>query len=208
MTTSEIEHSHDDAVTLSSKTASRPSSPANEHASSNNKVDLEKGASPSASAVDGSQSPNQLGSGSGGAPTDSDRVDWDGPDDPMHPYNWPRSKKVGIVVGIALISFLTPLGSSMFAPGTAEAMREFKATSPELASFVVSVYLIGYAFGPLINAPLSELYGRAYLYHACNVLFIVFNIACAVAPNLPALIVFRFLAGSAGSCPLTIGAAQ
>ncbi|OJD18068.1 hypothetical protein AJ78_01898 [Emergomyces pasteurianus Ep9510] len=195
-----VEPSHDDAVTLSSNTASRPSSPANERA-----ADPEKAAIPSSSAVDGSQTRNQPGSG--GEPADSDKVDWDGPDDPMYPYNWPRTKKVGIVVGIALITFLTPLGSSMFAPGTAEAMREFKTSNPELASFVVSVYLLGYAFGPLIIAPLSELYGRLYLYHACNVLFIVFNIACAVAPNLPALIVFRFLAGSAGSCPLTIGAA-
>lgn len=101
-----------------------------------------------------------------------------------------------------------PLGSAMFAPGTAHVMSEFKTSNPELASFVVSVYLLGYAFGPLIIGPLSELYGRMYLYHACNILFIVFNIACALAPSLASLIVFRFLAGSAGSCPLTIGAAS
>ncbi|KAL2372877.1 hypothetical protein RJ035_004051 [Blastomyces gilchristii] len=145
---------------------------------------------------------------SGGEPMDSNKVDWDGPDDPMNPYNWPTTKKVGIVVGIALITFLTPLGSSIFAPGTAEVMTEFKTNNLELASFVMSVYLLGYAFGPLIIAPLSELYGRMYLYHACNVLFIVFNVACAVAPRLDSLIVFRFFAGAAGSCPLTIGAAS
>lgn len=32
--------------------------------------------------------------------------------------------------------------------------------------------------------------------------------ACALAPNLGGLIAFRFLAGLAGSCPLTIGAAS
>ncbi|KAI1910027.1 hypothetical protein LOZ53_000189 [Ophidiomyces ophidiicola] len=137
---------------------------------------------------------------------DPNIVDWDGPDDPENPLNWTFKKKAIIVGSIAIITFITPLGSSMFAPGVAEVMKEFKSRSPELASFVVSVYLLGYAFGPLIIAPMSEMYGRSPVYHICNILFTIFNIACAVAPNLNALIVFRFLAGSAGSAPLTIGA--
>ena len=85
-------------------------------------------------------------------------------------------------------------------------MADFDSTNPELASFIVSVYLIGYCFGPMVIAPLSEMYGRAPFYNICNVLFVVFNIACAKAPNLAALIVFRLLAGLAGSCPVTLGA--
>ncbi|EAS30292.3 multidrug resistance protein [Coccidioides immitis RS] len=137
---------------------------------------------------------------------DPNIVDWDGPDDPQNPLNWKIKKKVMIVSSIAIITFITPLGSSMFAPGVADVMREFQSHSPELASFVVSVYLLGYAFGPLILAPMSELYGRSPVYHVCNVFFVVFNVACAVANSLDSLIVFRFFAGVAGSAPLTIGA--
>jgi MFS family permease len=85
-------------------------------------------------------------------------------------------------------------------------MTEFNSTNTQLASFIVSVYLLGYCFGPLAIAPLSEMYGRLPLYHVCNVLFVIFNVACALAPNLGGLIAFRLLAGLAGSCPLTIGA--
>lgn len=85
-------------------------------------------------------------------------------------------------------------------------MDEFNSTSLELGSFVVSVYPLGYAFGPLVLAPLSEMYGRRIIYNVSNLLFAVFNIACAVSPNLAALVVFRLLAGTAGSAPLTIGA--
>ncbi|KAF3491418.1 polyamine transporter 1 [Arthroderma uncinatum] len=137
---------------------------------------------------------------------DPNIVNWDGPDDPAHPQNWPSMKKVVIVCSIGLITLLTPLGSSMFAPGVGEVMKEFKNDSPELASFVVSVYLLGFSFGPLIIAPLSEMYGRVPLYTACNILFVLFNVACALANSLGALIVFRFLAGASGSAPLTIGA--
>lgn len=93
----------------------------------------------------------------------------------------------------------------MFAPGVEDVMIDFHSTSTMLASFVVSVYVLGYMIGPFLIAPLSEIYGRVYLYHACNILFLIFTIACAVAQTMPQLIVFRLLAGTAGVCPLTIG---
>ncbi|EEH06363.1 cycloheximide resistance protein [Histoplasma capsulatum G186AR] len=199
-----LEPNLDEGASLSSHSTSRPHSPENKHAMSTNAADLEKGLN----LHNGGEDKSRNQSEPGGESAESNIVDWDGPDDPMNPHNWPRTKKIGIVVVIAMITFLTPLGSSMFAPATAEVMSEFNTSNPELASFVVSVYLLGYAFGPLIIAPLSELYGRMYLYHVCNILFIVFNVSCAVAPSLDSLIVFRFFAGAAGSCPLTLGAAS
>lgn len=94
----------------------------------------------------------------------------------------------------------------MFAPGVPNVMLDFKSSNESLAAFVVSVYLLGYCFGPLAIAPLSEMYGRQPLYTLCNILYTIFNVACAVAPDMASLIVFRFLAGIAGSCPLTLGA--
>lgn len=137
---------------------------------------------------------------------DPNIVDWDGPDDPENPLNWTSGKKIIATCSIALVTFLTPLGSSMFAPGVGQLVKDFNVTSTELGSFVVSVYLLGYCFGPLLIAPLSELYGRQYIYHVCNILYVIWTIACAFAPEIGSLVVFRFLAGFAGSCPLTIGA--
>jgi multidrug resistance protein len=93
----------------------------------------------------------------------------------------------------------------MFAPGVEDVMIEFKSTSQILASFVVSIYVLGYCVGPLIVAPLSEIYGRVPVYHVSNVLFVVFTIACAVSSSLSMLTVFRFFAGVMGSTPLSIG---
>jgi multidrug resistance protein len=138
-------------------------------------------------------------------PSDPNVVDWATPDDPAKALNWPAKKKWGNVAVISSITFLTPLTSSMFAPGIPELMYEFQSTNQTIASFVVSVYVLGYAIGPLFIAPLSELYGRLIVYHSCNVLFIIFTIACAVAPHMGSLIFFRFMEGCAGSAPLTIG---
>ena len=93
----------------------------------------------------------------------------------------------------------------MFAPGVPEVMQEFHQDNVDIASFIVSVYVLGYAVGPLFIGPLSELYGRLPVYHVNTALFILFNIACALSTSIPMLIVFRFMLGVAGSCPLTVG---
>ncbi|CAN9084950.1 unnamed protein product [Alternaria alternata] len=136
---------------------------------------------------------------------DPNIVDFDGPDDPENPLNWKASRKWGMVALISGITFLTPLASSQFAPGVPEVMRDFNSTSDLLEGFMVSVYVLGFAFGPLIIAPLSEMYGRLPLYHSCNLLFIVFTIAAAVATNMAQFVVFRFFMGCFGGAPMVLG---
>ncbi|CZT44713.1 related to multidrug resistant protein [Rhynchosporium secalis] len=141
-----------------------------------------------------------------GAGRDPNIVWWDGPHDPTNPMNFSRWSKILNVTLVSAICFVTPLASSMFAPGVPELMHEFdQSKDVVLASFVVSVYVLGFAVGPLFFAPLSELYGRLPIYHFCNFAFLAFNIACALATDLPMLIVFRFMAGVFGSAPLTNG---
>lgn len=138
-------------------------------------------------------------------PADPDIVDWDGPEDLANPMNWSTGKKATMIFLLSLLTLITPLASSMFAPAVPQVMKDFNSDSTTLAEFVVSVYLLGFAFGPLIISPLSELYGRYPLYTITNIGFCIFTIACAYAPNLGALIVFRFFAGTFGVTPVTIG---
>ena len=93
----------------------------------------------------------------------------------------------------------------MFAPGVSQVMQEFHSKNALLGSFVVSVYILGYAAGPMVIAPLSELYGRQPVYHSCNVLFVFWTVACALSTNLNMLIGFRLVEGLAGSAMLTLG---
>lgn len=67
-----------------------------------------------------------------------------------------------------------------------------------------SVYLIGYVTGPLAFGPMSELYGRRPVMVGTFVLFTIFTLACAVAPNWSALIIFRLICGICASCPIAV----
>lgn len=78
-------------------------------------------------------------------------------------------------------------------------MEDFKTLDPYLSAFVVSVYILGYAFGLLLISPLSELYGRVPLYHICNLIFVGANCWCAVTKDMSRLAAARFVAGCGGS---------
>ncbi|KAF7517857.1 hypothetical protein G7054_g13664 [Neopestalotiopsis clavispora] len=138
---------------------------------------------------------------------DRNVVDWDGTDDPQNPRNWPSMKRNSHVVFISLFTLYGNLASTMFAPGAGELVRDFGITSSVLAAFTVSIYLVGFAIGPLVISPLSEVYGRLPIVHICNVVFIAFTIGCAASTNTAMFFVFRFIAGAACSAPMTIGGA-
>jgi multidrug resistance protein len=93
----------------------------------------------------------------------------------------------------------------MFAPGASSLIEEFHITNATVATLTVSLYILGFAIGPLILAPLSELYGRLPVYHVSSVIFLSLTIACAVSTNVGMFLAFRFLAGSAGAAPITLG---
>lgn len=105
--------------------------------------DLEKGVTPE----DGDKDAQAMVEGEG---DDPNIVWWDGPDDPENPMNWSSWRKVLTCTIISFLTFVTPLASSIFAPGIPDLMADFRSNSNLLASFVVSVYVLGFAFGPLI----------------------------------------------------------
>lgn len=103
------------------------------------------------------------------------------------------------------LNFRRPLVSSMLAPSVEQVMSDFHTTSEFFATFVVSIFVLGFACGPLVLAPLSELYGRVVIYNVTNVLFVLGTIMCGVSQSPAMLLVFRFVSGFVGVATITIG---
>ncbi|KAJ5297871.1 hypothetical protein N7508_008120 [Penicillium antarcticum] len=133
-------------------------------------------------------------------------VGWDGQDDPNNPQNFSDGKKWALLALISAMTLVSPLASSMFSPAITFMAAEFKETNETILSFSVSIYLLGYTFGPLLLAPLSEVYGRRIVLSGANWFFVVWQIGCALAQNIETLIVCRLFAGMGGSGCLTLGA--
>lgn len=84
-------------------------------------------------------------------------------------------------------------------------MKQFKV-SQELAIAGLSLYTLGLAIGPLFSAPLSELYGRKYVYMAGHAFLLLFSAGAGSAHNIETVLICRFFAGLLGSGSIAIGA--
>ncbi|KAL3456369.1 major facilitator superfamily domain-containing protein [Aspergillus heterothallicus] len=140
--------------------------------------------------------------------TDLDRgiIGWEGQDDPKNPQNFAARKKWGLLALISVFTLISPLASSMFAPAVSYMAADFHETNETILSFTVSVFLLGYTFGPCLLAPLSEIYGRRIVLSCANVFFVVWQIGCALAQNIETEIICRFFSGIGGAGCITLGA--
>lgn len=140
-------------------------------------------------------------------PPDPNIVGWDSETDPENPLNWTSRRRWTLIILVSLVSFMSGLSSSFFAPSVPGMMKEFKSTNQTLAAFVVTVFVLGLSAGPLASGPLSELYGRLIVFQTGNFGFLIFTIASAVATDLDMMIVFRFFQGCFAATPFTLGGA-
>lgn len=136
---------------------------------------------------------------------DSNLVTWAGPDDPANPKNWSKRKRWLATITVSLFTFISPVSSSMVAPALPQLQQDLNLGSRFLANLALSVFILGFALGPLVLGPLSELFGRRIVLQISMLFYIAFNLGCAFATNGAEIIAFRFLSGLGGSAPLGIG---
>ncbi|GKZ23771.1 hypothetical protein AbraIFM66951_004137 [Aspergillus brasiliensis] len=137
--------------------------------------------------------------------SNSNIIDWDGPQDPENPHNWPEHKRWAHVIVVALISLVMNMGPTMCAPGINEVLRDFNIHSSTISTLAVTLYVLGLAMGPMFMSSLSEVYGRLQIYHLANLFFIAFVIGTAVSQNIATFMVCRFISGCAGGTPMALG---
>ncbi|KAH6661489.1 polyamine transporter 1 [Plectosphaerella plurivora] len=133
-------------------------------------------------------------------------VEFDGPDDPLHAQNWPLSKKLITAAMLGYTTLTSAFASSIFSAATMEISRIY-GVSTEVGTLGVSFYVLGFAFGPTLWAPLSELRGRRLPIVISMFGFSVFSIAVGTGKDIQTILICRFFAGFFGACPLAVVAA-
>ncbi|PHH79742.1 hypothetical protein CDD82_2199 [Ophiocordyceps australis] len=124
------------------------------------------------------------------------------PYDARNPMTFPKPLKWLITLIAAAATLAVSFASSAYSGGITDIRRHFHVSN-EAVILGVSTFVLGFAIGPLIWAPLSEMFGRQKLFFLTYMALTAFNAAAAVAPSMTALIVLRFFAGVFGSSPLT-----
>ncbi|KAK4442541.1 major facilitator superfamily domain-containing protein [Podospora aff. communis PSN243] len=111
-------------------------------------------------------------------------VAWNGPDDLENPKNWPSGRKWRAVLAVSGFGLMSPLSTMIVAPAVA---------------MILTIFMLGFAIGPLFISPISEIFGRTRVLQAFNLGFLAFNTACGGAQTGPQILACRFLAGLFGS---------
>ncbi|KAL1978211.1 hypothetical protein VTN31DRAFT_1070 [Thermomyces dupontii] len=124
------------------------------------------------------------------------------PNDPRDPMRFSKVKKWYITLIMAISTLAVALVSSAYSGGVPEIILEF-GISQDVVTLGISLFVLGFAIGPLLWAPLSELWGRQILFFGTYCALTAFNAGAAGAPNSWTLIILRFFAGAFGSSPLT-----
>ncbi|KAK7699904.1 hypothetical protein SLS64_011335 [Diaporthe eres] len=119
--------------------------------------------------------------------------------------DWPLWERWFATAVLSGYKFISSLASSTMAPGVDAISEELEIHDPVVSTLLLTVYVLGYAVGPLLLGPASEIYGRKPVLTLSNLWYLVFNIACGLARSRDQMIAFRLLAGVGGSGPLALG---
>src|ERR1700716_4667493 len=101
-----------------------------------------------------------------------------------------------ILISLMLTMFLAALDQTIVATALPTIGRQFHDVSN--LSWVITAYLLASTAVAPVFGTLSDIYGRRVMITVSLVLFTVGSILCAVAPNMPVLILARGLQGLGG----------
>lgn len=121
-----------------------------------------------------------------------------------------RPSDTNILLLLALSSLgaiLAPLNSTMVAVALPDIRDEFSLSHGAVA-WLISGYLIAMAVAQPIGGRLGDQIGRARVYRAGLLVFLVLSIATAFAPNFPLLVTLRIAQAVAGAVLIPNGMAM
>ncbi|TXT13248.1 hypothetical protein VHUM_00615 [Vanrija humicola] len=127
-------------------------------------------------------------------------IDWL-PVDPEDPQRWPTVYKWTQIVLASFATLAVALSSSAYTGGIPSLLHDFGG-SLRFWTGGVSLFVLGFAFGPLIWAPTSEVWGRRIIYIITYFFLTLWQGVSVASPNRGSVLVFRGLAGFFGSSPL------
>lgn len=99
---------------------------------------------------------------------------------------------------LGLLSAIGPFAIDMYLPALPTIGSTLGASIGEVQASLM-VFFVALGLGQVIYGPLSDMFGRKLPLYAGLVMFMVASVGCALAPNIQALVAWRFVQGL-GAC--------
>jgi MFS family permease len=135
------------------------------------------------------------------------QVTWDGPKDPSNPYNWSTRWKWAVTLLTSLGGLVTPMSGSIMAPALPAIGKDLSMGGSETL-LTLSIFVLAFAFGPPILAPLTEIFGRRPVWTLASFWYLLWNTVCGFAHTKALMVSARFLAGLGASGKFAVSALE
>jgi DHA1 family bicyclomycin/chloramphenicol resistance-like MFS transporter len=103
--------------------------------------------------------------------------------------------KIEFIALMALLMALNALAIDIMLPGLQEIGASLGVESENHRQYVISAYLIGFAFAQLLYGPVSDRFGRRIPMFVGLGIYVVSSLAAILVPSFTALLVLRFVQG-------------
>ena len=124
---------------------------------------------------------------------------------PKHqsPFEWTIRKKTIVLIGPVFAAMLSAYAAGAYAM-TQQPLMEKWSVTPTVYNVGITIFVCGFAIAPMMLAPISEVYGRYWVFAGAGGVFFLGTLGCAVTESLAGMLVARLIVGCAASVYATL----
>lgn len=121
----------------------------------------------------------------------------------MSPYLWSLPMKLLVLSGPFTASMLAAYSAGAYALASQSLRSEWGITELQFNAGI-TIFVAGFGFAPMVLAPVSEAYGRYWVYCGSGVVLFLGILGCSLSQNLESMLVSRFVAGNGAAVYATL----
>ena len=110
---------------------------------------------------------------------------------PLPPDVFPLGRK-GLIVFLAFLSAFVPLTTDLYLPALPSMVQVF-STTPQIANFTLSFFMLFFAVSMLLWGPFTDKYGRKPILYTGLALYLAGCLICIFSISITMLIIGRVL---------------
>ncbi|KAK9239408.1 putative drug/proton antiporter YHK8-like protein 3 [Lipomyces kononenkoae] len=119
------------------------------------------------------------------------------------PFRWTLRRKVTTLFGTFIASTLAAYSAGAYTMATEKLVSKWNISITEY-NLGITLFVAGFGFAPMIMAPISETYGRYWVFVGAGVVFFLGTLGCAITDSFAGMLVSRLVTGSGGSIFATL----
>ncbi|KAH6892434.1 major facilitator superfamily domain-containing protein [Thelonectria olida] len=119
------------------------------------------------------------------------------------PFRWTLRRKATTLFGTFIASTLAAYSAGAYAMAMEQLVPKWNISITEY-NLGLTLFVAAFGFAPMIMAPISETYGRYWVFVGAGFVFFFGTLGCAITNSFAGMLVSRLVTGSGGSIFATL----